>query len=293
MNLLYVVRCISIIVSHSLTFIFSRLYNSCIVHTHTHFLLFINHSTYSYYTRGKTVEVLACLLSNPAPSNRNNNANDIIPSSVLPKQQSDNHNAQSKEKNSDAEIFHDDVACICGKDYKFPNCLGWVYCESCRCRLHGICANYTTKEDIPTTTSTVVSNGNRYITCPVSKCPFCMSHECLSSSEEGGRTKKIKSRATLIITPPAILEQWQREIRNHTSSQAQEEENPLKVITYTGISEICKSSITKHDDESTLNSSSSSSSSEKYYYTSDRSLLNPINLANADIVLVSFTLILF
>lgn len=70
----------------------------------------------------------------------------------------------------------------------------------------------------------------------------------------------IKSRATLIVTPPSILTQWEREIGRHTKN--------LKVIVYPGMKDLCsRSSPTSHKDSH---------------------LVNPRVLADADVVLVTF-----
>eukprot|EP00986_Skeletonema_menzelii_P004388 scaffold1483_cov153-Skeletonema_menzelii.AAC.18 len=71
----------------------------------------------------------------------------------------------------------------------------------------------------------------------------------------------IKSRATLIVTPPSILAQWEREIARHTEN--------LKVIVYPGMKELC--------------SFSSSSTPHKDFH-----LVNPRVLADADVILVTF-----
>ena len=73
----------------------------------------------------------------------------------------------------------------------------------------------------------------------------------------------IKSRATLIVTPPSILTQWEREIARHTDN--------LKVIVYPGMKDLC--------------SGSSSSSSKPH---KDFHLVNPVVLADADVILVTF-----
>jgi SNF2 family DNA or RNA helicase len=69
----------------------------------------------------------------------------------------------------------------------------------------------------------------------------------------------VESRATLIVTPPSILTQWQREISRHATN--------LKVVVYPGIKDLC---------------SRPSSRQENLH------LLNPRVLADADVVLVTF-----
>ena len=66
-----------------------------------------------------------------------------------------------------------------------------------------------------------------------------------------------KSRATLIVCPPAILDQWAEEIRRHTSQ--------MKVLIYHGV-----------DKESKRSAHGS------------LKLLHPTYLANADLILISF-----
>ena len=75
---------------------------------------------------------------------------------------------------------------------------------------------------------------------------------------------RIRSRATLIITPPAILNQWEREIRRHISNK-----DALKIVVYPGVQNICS--------EKTTNPSQSIR------------FVHPLILADADIVLMTFT----
>lgn len=72
----------------------------------------------------------------------------------------------------------------------------------------------------------------------------------------------VKSRATLIVTPPSILTQWQREISRHATN--------MKVVIYPGIKDLC------------CRSSSPSTRHDNFHF------VNPRVLADADVVLVTF-----
>lgn len=89
--------------------------------------------------------------------------------------------------------------------------------------------------------------------------------QSLSPADEAVRVYKsktiIKSRATLIVTPPSILTQWEREIARHTKN--------LKVIVYPGMKALC--------------GRSSSSTPHKDFH-----LVSPRVLADADVVLLTF-----
>ena len=146
----------------------------------------------------------------------------------------------------------EDVACICGRNTLFPSSLSWVRCNSCHEPMHGKCAGFISESQIME--ETVAGE------CDKSRCPFCFALE--HSSPE----KRIKSRATLIITPIAILKQWEREIRRHTSSKL-----GLKICIYPGVREICAGNGNKTFKEFNIQ------------------YIHPINLADADIVLMTFS----
>ena len=71
----------------------------------------------------------------------------------------------------------------------------------------------------------------------------------------------VDSRATLIVTPPSILAQWESEIRRHTTN--------LRVVVYPGVKDLC--------GRSSPNSTHG-----------DFHLVNPQVLADADVVLLTF-----
>eukprot|EP00980_Cylindrotheca_fusiformis_P019509 scaffold6749_cov113-Cylindrotheca_fusiformis.AAC.9 len=134
----------------------------------------------------------------------------------------------------------DDVCTICSKST--TRSLGWVRCSECKERIHSDCAGYNSRGDIPTSTF-----------CSPTRCPCCM---CKAYA-----TDPIKSRGTLIVMPPAILEQWAREIRRHTAGS-------LKVVVYPGIKKLCNNTCAIGIE--------------------DRLLVHPRVLADADVVLTTF-----
>ena len=89
--------------------------------------------------------------------------------------------------------------------------------------------------------------------CEGEQCPCCVDN--------------LTSGATLIITPPAILNQWEREILRHTRST--ESSLPLKVVIYDGVKRMTQSHSVRNDGHTI-----------KY--------LHPRHLASADVVLMTF-----
>ena len=134
----------------------------------------------------------------------------------------------------------EDVCAICGQTKMIT--LGWIRCSGCKEKLHCACAGFTSKEEIPITSM-----------CSTARCPPCCA-QILSS-------KPIRSRGTLIVTPPSILEQWATEIRRHCSES-------LKIVVYPGLKKLCDN--TKSVD------------------IKERLLVHAHYLADADIVLTTF-----
>jgi hypothetical protein len=186
----------------------------------------------------KITKLLACILSNPCPEQ---NISRTESTSINVEQE---ENGQNLRSNDNEANFHDQspvlpsYSCYCG-------CLGttsslsWVKCSRCGQSMHGICAGYASQDDLVTHSLAGVPR-----ICDESHCPFCQ-HK-LGQSGIGGL---VSSRATLIVTPTSILNQWEREISRHTSISSvncpDSIGRPLKVIVYPGVKEICSTSHTQ------------------------------------------------
>lgn len=131
-----------------------------------------------------------------------------------------------------------------------------VVCEGCDEPMHKKCASFLSEDEYNVRTKPFhlyQRFTNRILECRICEKEFCPS--CVAIQNE-----KIKSCATLIITPAAILNQWMREIKRHTCLDGE----PLTVIVYDGINRIC------------------SRNRENVKY------LHPRHLVEADIVLMTF-----
>ena len=115
--------------------------------------------------------------------------------------------------------------------------------------MHAKCANFETVDELMASCHQVnVDEDCAKLFCDSNHCPLC--HETV-----------VRSRATLIITPPAILAQWQREISRHVDGNIKN-----TVVIYRGVKAIIDGSKESHD----------------------RRYLHPLKLADHDIVLTTF-----
>ena len=165
--------------------------------------------------------------------------------------------------------------CICGNSSSFSGCLSIVLCQSCQRPLHGVCAGFSSLEQLQMETCN--TNGAVPL-CSSNRCPTCVFTRTQETNE------LIESRATLIITPAAILTQWEREIRRHASFATDAQDDlgcsrslstfvkGLKVLIYPGVRELC-----------TQGSKFGSNADLPRIH-----LIHPHVLADADIVLMTF-----
>jgi E3 ubiquitin-protein ligase SHPRH len=234
-------------------------------------------------------QVLACVLANRHPNFK----------STTPATASMEFEEEKKERCDDDVVVVDRTpaqhaplksrvnhfgACICGTASSFRGCLSIILCRSCHEPLHGVCAGFTSLEQLEAETYNQTVENCVVPTCSSDRCPTCVF-------TQAQKTKGlIESRATLIITPAAILTQWEREIRRHvafdTEAQVSTGETPsrmisvkgLKVLVYPGLRELCNQS---------------SNSSRTALVGSNTGfprihLIHPHILADADIVLMTF-----
>jgi SNF2 family DNA or RNA helicase len=158
--------------------------------------------------------------------------------------------------------------CICGQSIYLTEKLPVVLCETCHEPMHAVCADY---QPAPPAETAVKQTREELIRfrygiknidcriCPEMNCPCCCSRN----------EAKVQSRATLIVTPPAILSQWQREIQRHTAIPTTNGSRPLKVAIYPGVKTLCNQQGKKALQD----------------YSS---LIHPRRLGDADVVLMTF-----
>ena len=153
-------------------------------------------------------------------------------------------------------------SCICGEIITFPR-IGQkqkskiVLCLDCNEPMHQECSCFNLN-DISTLKRLDLRRtfGNETLECVLDEhCPCCAVNN---------NRAPIKSKATVVICPPAILEQWEREIKRHTRRKNGES---LKVLVYDSVEKISKGASR---------------------YPGGMKLLHPKYLADTDIILMPF-----
>ena len=146
-------------------------------------------------------------------------------------------------------------SCICGEIVSFSKRKQkrkLVFCEYCEEPMHVecTCLQPTDLEKLPRL-NLRRRFGHEVLECVrCQSCPYCIMKNM---------SAPVRSRATIIICPPAILGQWAQEIRKHT--------NQIKVLVYRGVEKESKRG-RRHSDAMRI--------------------LHPEYMADADIILVSF-----
>lgn len=173
---------------------------------------------------------------------------------------------QKHEDNESAVEDHEacDNICYCGRKGSNKHALSWVYCNECFEPMHGRCAGFKTKKSLSLSTHSRCLKDKREIRiCDAKRCPSCSNQKHTSDGES---LMYINSRATLIITPPSIMGQWEREIARHTAIEQKNGRDvaPLRVAIYPGVKELCKLPFSDKTRDK------------------ERRLINAHNLANAD-----------
>jgi len=162
------------------------------------------------------------------------------------------------------DVWYDEEeigSCICSRIITFSNAKDTiVLCERCREPMHLQCAAFQSAEEMTTSTTPLnlrqrfTNTHKRALLCSASICPCCFPL----------LERRIESAATLIVTPAAILNQWEREIHRHTERNGE----PLSVLVYDGVQRTSMVSL--------------SNKSSKVQQ------LHARNIAGADVVLVTF-----
>ncbi|GAX16412.1 E3 ubiquitin-protein ligase SHPRH [Fistulifera solaris] len=160
-------------------------------------------------------------------------------------------------------------SCICSKLVCFSTARSGlaksqpiVICKSCEEPMHWFCASFNTVHEMRSKTKAVHLR-QRYTNLTI-ECGLCEDQLCPCCVFS--KKRKLKSAATLIVTPAAILNQWTREIKRHT---LRADKTQMNILIYEGINRVTKMQGARKLDESIK-------------------LLHPKVLATADIVLMTF-----
>ncbi len=137
-----------------------------------------------------------------------------------------------------------------------------VICRSCEEPMHWLCASFDTVHEMRSQTKAVHLR-QRYTNLTI-ECGLCEDQLCPCCVFS--KKRKLKSAATLIVTPAAILNQWTREIKRHA---VRDDKTNMNVLIYEGINRVTKMQGARKLDESIK-------------------LLHPKVLATADFVLMTF-----
>ncbi|KAF2069113.1 hypothetical protein CYY_009566 [Polysphondylium violaceum] len=163
---------------------------------------------------GKTVEFLGLLVANKSGVNEPNIIRKPLPPvKAVVKKESKEEFKVKEEIDEDGEI----IACCCGRDYKSHGFGIWCQCDACQRWQFVACV------------------GSRYkASNQLYFCTFCTQVKRVKSPAQKVDEKDrwdtqtlVESRATLIVAPSPIFNQWSEEIKKHTKD--------LKVFEYQGI----------------------------------------------------------